>query len=607
MDIFHNGTEVDSDDHREIFERLLEVAVPDEPCTLEACLESFFNNRVEVMRPLERSNTLSSVKSARSPSDNKASAVHTEVVVSELSWSTPNTPLSTHPPRSPLSPGGRLRSESIIRHRAVTELQDEEKGEKVVDSDEHSPRKSMRKGSIRKEVLMPAWQFFNLLRPSPFYLYMEPYCLACQPLKSNVLINGVAWYTKSDTSSNDAEVAANFSHTPPVIGICLKRYAMSPDGSATRNSVYIDVPLDIRLPQFVDESSRVEGQPIIGNFKLSLQSVICHQGNSVQSGHYISFVREPAEIADGDSASSRRMSTSSQPPQYSTDRWIRHDDIVSERISYVDIEQILKEEMPYLLFYQVLPVHDFTQSPTTEPDPPAYERQAGIDLRVLESSPLTEFKPDDQQHGYFDDATTRNESATPSVRFSADLERPRHSMQVPESRRGSTAPTENSLGSATSSVRAPEAKSNPVTPIEETTAQRLSRAASRIKSGSKSRPTSSSGENRISSTFSRIGLRSKEQLNRTEPSNNPVVSVQSVASLSTTDGATDRDSGVVMVDSSKLAGESPKRSKSIRGRKRGKSKEPETNSGKKEAGHHHHHQHKMKDGKEVADRECMLM
>jgi hypothetical protein len=78
MDIFHTGKEDDKDDHKFVQERLLEVAVPDDaererPIRLEDCLESYFNNQVEVVRRLERSNTRSSVKSARSPFFDKSS------------------------------------------------------------------------------------------------------------------------------------------------------------------------------------------------------------------------------------------------------------------------------------------------------------------------------------------------------------------------------------------------------------------------------------------------------------------------------------------------------------------------------------------------------
>ena len=182
MDIYHTGTEDDTDDHKFIHERLLEVAVPPDPgngkpIQLEDCLESFFNNRVEVVRRLERSNTVSSIRSGYSPSAEKSGTSHVEVT--ELAWPANNNndnnnnkddaPISPQEPGTPLTPLtptlSRARASSIIRHRLVRV---EENGKSSTDSDALSTRNSIRKGSIRKEVLMPAWQFFNLIRPSPF-------------------------------------------------------------------------------------------------------------------------------------------------------------------------------------------------------------------------------------------------------------------------------------------------------------------------------------------------------------------------------------------------------------------------------------------------------
>lgn len=602
MDLFHDGTEDAKDDHKIIHERLLDVAVPDESAKLEECLENYFNNRVEVVRKLARSNTVSSVRSGRSPSSDKGVASqHVEVTVSEVAWSTPSTPISTSTPRTPLSPSGRHRTDSFIRPRIITEIKAEEKGEQSTESESSNTPRSTRKGSVRKEVLMPAWQFFNLLRPLPLISHISPYIFHLGPNEPFVLINRVAWYTKATTPSTDIEVAAHFSNKPPVLGICLKRYAMSKNGEATRKNTYIDIPVDIRLPHFVDDGSQV-GEPLMENFKLSLQSVICHRGESVNAGHYISFVRDGIDVADGDSASDRRMSSASQPPHYSTDRWIKHDDLAMQRVTYVDIEQILKDEMPYLLFYQVLPINEL--STALESDPPSYEHESGIDVTVSESSPQVEHKPE-LNGGYFDSAPLREESvAAPSVRFSSELERPpRHNLGLQEQRRGSAAPTETSLGSTTSSIH-PGAKSNPVTPTEETTAQRLSRAASRFKSGSRSRPSSASGEGRKSMSFSRIGFLNNSKSEQSKEN------LSSAPSISTSDGTLDLRDSAIDIAELRTVDEIMRRGKSTRGRKREKSREPSssaTENGTGDGHHHHHLSHKGKKSKGIPDRECIVM
>jgi len=189
MDIYHTGAEDANDDHKYIQERLLEVAVPDEsptdrdrPIRLEDCLENYFNNRVEVVRHLdhlertsthnlERSDTVSSVRSGLSISTEKVPSQHVEIT--EVSWSpTAETPSSAYAPSSPLTPGGsgRHRAPSIIRTRVVELKGEEEKPHH--DSDAVSTRSSRKGAVLRKEVLMPAWQFFNLIRPS---IYSEPF------------------------------------------------------------------------------------------------------------------------------------------------------------------------------------------------------------------------------------------------------------------------------------------------------------------------------------------------------------------------------------------------------------------------------------------------
>ncbi|KAH6715259.1 ubiquitin C-terminal hydrolase family protein [Leptodontidium sp. MPI-SDFR-AT-0119] len=599
VDLFHVGRDDDPDDHKIIQERLLDVAVPDEPppgkptVRLEDCLESYFNNRVTVMRRLERSNTNSSLKPSSSHYEEKgeASALsHINVNVSELNWSTPDTPIT---PGTPLTPnlsrdGGRDRATSIIRHvvipeegsscAAVENTTVEVEGSNDVDSGPNPSGSSMRKGSTRKEVMMPAWQFFNL----------------------------IPWSTDNQTKDN-AAVAAHFS-SKPVLGICLKRYGVV-DGRPVRKNTLIDIPLDIRLPHFINDNGDVdEDGPLIGQFKLSLQSVVCHRGTSTSMGHYISFIRGTTPIVDGDSRSSRKLSDANRPPNYSEERWIKSDDLACPRVITVDIETALKNEMPYLLFYQVQPYENVSPPPGPGPDvePPSYTDTA-FEVNLTESTPV------DNQPGYFDGA---RDDPTPSIRVSTDMERPqtpRRSINLPEDRseirRGSLAFTENSMASTSSSVLGTSA---PVTPIEETTAQRMSRAASRFaKLPNKSRPTSQSGEsrveNRLSSTFSRLNLmKSKEQLNNIDNVKH---------SMSTGDVASEpRKSITIEEPKSEFKGHLTEstpninRSKSKKEKKRDKSKGP---SEKLDDAHQHGHSHKdkgkgkAKDG--VPDRECIIM
>ena len=404
---------------------------------------------------------------------------------------------------------------------------------------------------------------------------------------------------------------------------------MTEDGHARKNSTFIDIPLEIQFPHFVSDETMEEEGPSMGNFKLSLQSIICHEGDSVHRGHYFSYIRA-AEVSDGDSASDRRLSNSILPPNYPLDRWIRHNDLATPRVEYVDIAKAMKEKTPYLLFYQVQPIYDTSsQAPSTSDlavAPPSYD--SGIDIQFTESSPQVDRNPfhalirqqeeqqKAQQQGYFDGATEDTEqSAAPSIRPSSEFERVRPSLTLAEERRGSIAFTETSIGSA-HSLSAPEFVSAPATPNEDSTAQRLSRAASRFrKSGSKSRPTSSSGENRIgegriSATFSRLAARSKEQLNKMDISPN-----KDVPHIPGTDRAVEVGEvvpGAVEKVASKPLADALIRKTSKRGRKQDKLEKNKGPDKEKLEHHHHHKKDKGKEGhvrnsKQVPERECMVM
>ncbi|KAL8771576.1 MAG: hypothetical protein Q9209_003019 [Squamulea sp. 1 TL-2023] len=331
MDIFHHGREDAGDDHKFVNERCLEVAVPEDSVTLEECLTEYFNNRIDVRRYLrERRATIGSIRSQASFDSSKGTASHIETV--ECEDSLPSTPIS------PL-PASVTRRPTFPRHRAPSIIQEyvSEKSDTI-----ESPYSGRRRGaSIQKEVVIPAWQFFSL----------------------------IPWYTEAKPS-NDQQVAAHFHSARPMLGICLKRYSFKPNGQAIRNGTYIDIPQEIGLPHFIQDDDMAEGGPLYGNFKLTLRSAICHRGNRVDSGHYIGLVR------------------TYDPENPGEDRWIRHDDLAKERVAEVEIDQFLRAETPYLLFYQVVPIegdpgHIAEGNESDGKDqPPPYTREWGIEAKT---------------------------------------------------------------------------------------------------------------------------------------------------------------------------------------------------------------------------------
>lgn len=179
MDIYHTGKEDASDDHKFINERLLEVGIPPEPedgrtLTLEDCLEAYFNNKIEVKRYLERRNTMSSTWSMDSLATSKGFTAHVEEIdttPTESPVKSTNSPQTRKPSLQSASECNNEASESrtlgrrdsIVRERFIPDPNEEPSAgnESSMPGGQHH-----RKGTYRKEVMMPAWQFFSLIRKS---------------------------------------------------------------------------------------------------------------------------------------------------------------------------------------------------------------------------------------------------------------------------------------------------------------------------------------------------------------------------------------------------------------------------------------------------------
>ncbi|KAF3096096.1 hypothetical protein TWF102_006726 [Orbilia oligospora] len=294
MDIAHGGLDIPDDDHKFINERLLNVAIPSEsettgPITLERCLEEYFNNRVDVQRKLEqRAGSATAEQSSDLTIDSLLLDEKPPINGSHIEYADLGSAPQT--PSTPLSPKPLERKSSLLRTIDGT-------------SKHGLPKQRRRSQSVRKEITIPAWQFFNLL---PFYT--------------------------DCTSTNDKErsttkstFANHFSSKRPIIGLCLKRYTWSAAGTPIRNGADVKIPTEIELPHFVGDDDMEDS----GNFRLLLQSAVCHRGTTTNSGHYISLVRTE------------------------DDKWIRFDDLAKERVVEVDRTKAFAEESPYLLFYQV--------------------------------------------------------------------------------------------------------------------------------------------------------------------------------------------------------------------------------------------------------------
>ena len=335
----------------------------------------------------------------------------------------------------------------------------------------------------------------------------------------------IAWYTDRAPTS-DAQVAAHFSAKRPVLGICLKRYSMLPNGRAVRLDTYVDIPLEIGLPHFIRDDDGEDDGAVMGNFKLSLQSVVCHRGVSVDAGHYVALVRSPAsDVVTHPGCPPSRPISRSASALAPEDEWLRFDDLARDRVSVVDIRKALKEESPYLLFYQVQPVEDPV---TTSAPPPPYSAS-------IESNGAT--VPSD---GPSPDSSSHRDSS--QVRVSFDVPTPEETSAV--------------RASSTSSERRRSLTLDETTVIDDGGPPLSSRDVSRPSSsrpapwrgtsGESSRlPTAKANggdEGRLSSTLSRLTARiSRDRLRVNDAG---LVSSETAASVGVTDHVPGEDVGL---------------------------------------------------------------
>lgn len=353
---------------------------------------------------------------------------------------------------------------------------------------------------------------------------------------------------------------------------------MTINGTPKRLNTYIDIPLEIALPHFVSDDNMEDEGPLFGNFKLVLQSVVCHRGVAVDSGHYISLIRANAH---------GRPDTSNSKDGDNEGSWLRFDDLSNPRVANVDIKKALRDESPYLLFYQVQPIDEEL---ATRGEPPSYaEAQSGL----ISSVPSRETLISSPEGG-----VTDAESGGEWEKVKPTDVHPESVMSDEPVGRASMSSNRRSSVAFDDLESVSRGRTEPHTPADESKTGFLSasRRGSRTwLGGTKSRPTSQSGEGRLSLTLSRLtGRGSKDKLTiaETESADDPVIVVNSVDSQDTAPPET--NSPVKEQKDSSLS-----RKKSKKGKKdhhRSKSRDPLGE-----------HSEKSKKAKNRPDRECSVM
>lgn len=218
VDLFHHGKR-DDDDHKVVYERLLNLAVPPDPegkgIKLEDCLEEYFNAKVDVLRDSEEAkkafidegvteglplpSPISTLRLVTSADDgNFATVTASPIAISPLARQQsqlglqPSTPLSAQHAAAEQGDGQEENSASAstpvrptARHRSTSVIQRvllDEQGRPATPENPTMLQKAMRKGStVVKAVTIPAWQFFRLIRKSPRCLSYLPWYVLTMP------------------------------------------------------------------------------------------------------------------------------------------------------------------------------------------------------------------------------------------------------------------------------------------------------------------------------------------------------------------------------------------------------------------------------------------
>lgn len=219
-----------------------------------------------------------------------------------------------------------------------------------------------------------------------------------------------AWYT-DNVPESDNQVRAHFAQKRLMLGICIKRYGMHNNGHSYRRSTHIDIPLEMASPHFTTGDQVDNEGTDASDFKLVLKSFVCHRGHSTDAGHYIAFVREESSAHDRRETFSE--ATTDRQPDQSHDMWLKLDDLAQERVTTVDINRVLREESPYLLFYRVQAIKDDVLDETP---PPYQESETSLDYV---DQKLAHLETQDQ-------STADRQSTRPSVEI-ASVEEMAHS------------------------------------------------------------------------------------------------------------------------------------------------------------------------------------
>ncbi|ANZ73807.1 BA75_00533T0 [Komagataella pastoris] len=382
IDIIHKGRFDIKDDLKFIQERciFLSVSQPDpddesNTVTLDDCLSDYFNSNIKVKRHLQRRKTLVRSQSMGAgekfpisrgvppPKDfddgniseyedeisefvqrGVLKRTFTDAIIQEVTYMEPTLSReeSIVSSSSQVSPKGQFSSNTMlstasidnfvrnVQERANTQTSYPRQRSSTLSTarprDGSVSNFSARESSFSEEVSLPAWMFLQLLpfhtEPS-FDFKKKPFL----PLKG----------TKHNPYNFD------INRKLPLVPICLKRY-MEVNGKTQKNKTKIIIPTVISSPYFISEDDTTVKYNLDSfnphkNFKLVLQSCVCHRGSSINSGHYVSLVRKYPYVPGREESAIWELFNDTQTGE--------------DKTVEISFQKAVEKEEPYLLFYRI--------------------------------------------------------------------------------------------------------------------------------------------------------------------------------------------------------------------------------------------------------------
>ncbi|GMM28785.1 hypothetical protein DAMA08_015010 [Martiniozyma asiatica (nom. inval.)] len=217
------------------------------------------------------------------------------------------------------------------------------------------------------EVSLPAWMYMQLLpyytdpnikltfeNHEEFYRRRTSRSKTIDSTQSPPVID----FDKNNIDQRDY-FENRFGSRRPIVPICLKRYTWNERGQSVKIKRKVNIPEVIMYPFFIAEDYKKQGfvdfkrtfdhKAPFGSFMLVLQGCVCHRGNTINSGHYISFTRNKS--FNGDYLTKLLSGNNSTSKD-----WLLFNDLEvgSDKVTYKSLNELLENEDPYLLFYEII-------------------------------------------------------------------------------------------------------------------------------------------------------------------------------------------------------------------------------------------------------------